>query len=73
MPFPMLLGHHIIRSIFGIALLNIGLFEDAIKILMDSIKKEVQELLRIMLIVSCKHGVLLTKDPLKMAGSIHIT
>jgi hypothetical protein len=72
MSFPMLLGHHTIRPIFGITLLNIGLFEHAIKILMDSIKKEVQEFLRIMLIVTSKHGILLTKDPLKMTGSIHI-
>jgi hypothetical protein len=72
MSFPMLLSHHTIRPIFGIALLNIGLFENTIEILMDRIKKEVQEFLRIMLIVTSKHGVLLTKDPLKMTGSIHI-
>lgn len=64
MSFPMLLCHHIIRPIFGITLLNIGLFEHAIEILMDGIKKEVQKFLRIMLIVTSKHGVLLTKDPL---------
>jgi hypothetical protein len=64
MPFPMLLSYNIIRPIFRIALLNIGLFEHAIKVLMDGIKKEVQEFLRIMLIVTSKHGVLLTKDPL---------
>lgn len=71
MSFPMLLCYHIVRSIFGIALLDIGLFENAIKILMDGIKKEVQEFLRVMLIVSSKHRVLLTKDPLKMAWSVH--
>ena len=72
MSFPMLLGHHTIRPIFGITLLYIGLFENAIEILMDGIKKEVQEFLRIMLIVTSKHGVLFTKDPLKMTGRIHI-
>ena len=72
MSFPMLLSHHTIRPIFGITLLNIGLFENTIEILMDRIKKEVQEFLRIMLIVTSKHGVLLTKDPLKMTGSINI-
>lgn len=45
MSFPMLLGYHIIRPIFGIALLNIGLFKHSIEILMNGIKKEVQEFL----------------------------